>query len=158
MTIKAFSELYNNTKYATIPEHARPNRQFKENSANELTKAVLAWFELNKIHAFRQSSEGRYLAPKTVTNVIGKVITLGTGKYIPRSKGAKGSADIAATIPPLGRRLEVEIKYGKDRQSDFQKDFQKEVESMGGIYIIVKTWDGFLYDINRIIAQQQLLA
>src|SRR6267154_3668958 len=146
MTLREFSELYNNTKYGHVPAHCRANHQFKENSANELTKSVLAWLEFKGIHAFRQSSEGRYLAPKTVKNVIGRTVTLGQGKYIPRSKGAKGSADITATLPPLGRRCEIEIKYGKDRQSDVQKEFQKEVESMGGIYIIVRTWDGFLFE------------
>lgn len=155
MTLREFSDLYNKSRHLSIPEHARPVKIFRENSANELTKSVLAWLEFNNIHAFRQSSEGRFLAPKTVKNVMGKTVSLGQGTYIPRSKGAKGAGDITCTLPPFGRRLEIEIKFGNDRQSDVQKEYQKEVEAMGGIYIIVKSWDGFMYDYKRIMEQQQ---
>src|SRR5678816_2579205 len=99
MTLREFSELYNNTKYGHIPEHARPNRQFKESSANELTKSVLAYLEFKGIQAFRQSSEGRMLPAKQIKNVIGQTITVGSNKWIPRSKGGVGKADLSATLP-----------------------------------------------------------
>ena len=72
------------------------------------------------------------------------------GMYIPRSKAAKGSGDITVILPPLGRRLDVEVKYGKDRQSDDQKRFQSELEAMGGLYIIVRTWEDFMHQIVKI--------
>lgn len=151
MTLKQLSELYTTTNYSHIPVHARPSKKFSENGANELTKSILAWFELRGIKAYRQSSEGRYLPEKRVKNVIGQSIVVGGGKFIPRSKGALGAADISVVIPPHGRRLELEIKYGNDRQSDVQKKFQADIEAMGGIYIVVKTWDGFIHQINSII-------
>lgn len=151
MTLKGLSKLYSDTKHPSVPEHCRPNKKFSESGANELTKSVLAWFELKHIKAYRQASEGRYLPEKRVKNVIGQSIVIGGGKFIPRNKGAKGSGDISAIIPPYGRRLEIEIKYGKDRQSDDQKKFQADIESMGGIYIIVKTWDGFIEQIKHIV-------
>ncbi len=150
MSLKEFSELYNNTKYATIPEHARPNRQFKENSANELTKAILFYFEFYGIKAWRESSDGRYLAPKTVQNVMGKTVTLGKGTYIPRSKGAKGLGDISAVMKG-GVFTSWEIKYGKDKQSEVQKATQKEIEESGGKYYIVRNWNSFIFQVTPLM-------
>lgn len=153
MTLREFTTIYNEWKYRdrTVPEHARKLTKFSEGSANDLTKAVLAWFEWKGIKAYRQASEGRYIPEKRITNVLGQSIIAEKGKFIPRSKGAKGSADISAVIPPHGKRMEVEIKYGKDRQSDDQKKFQSEIEAMGGIYFIVKTWDGFIFEIKKYV-------
>ena len=39
----------------------------------------------------------------------------------------------------------IEIKYGKDRQSDDQIRYQEMIEKAGGIYIIVKNFDDFFY-------------
>ncbi|KAF2380358.1 hypothetical protein BSN82_16780, partial [Acinetobacter baylyi] len=54
-----------------------------------------------------------------------------------KGTGTPGSADISATIK--GRSVKIEVKYGKDRQSQAQKDYQKAIEKAGGTYIIVKT-------------------
>jgi len=151
MTLKAFSELYNKSRHLTIPEHARPVKIFRENSANELTKSCLAYLEFHGIQCFRQSSEGRMLPAKQVKNVMGQTITLGQNKWIPRSKGGVGKADLSATLPPHGKRLEIEIKYGKDKQSDDQKKFQAEVERMGGIYLLVRNWDSFIHLITPML-------
>ena len=151
MTLKAFSELYNNSRHQNIPEHARPIKIFRENSANELTKSIIAYLEFKNIQCFRQSSEGRMLPAKQIKNVIGQTITVGSNKWIPRSKGGVGKSDISATLPPHGKRLEIEVKYGKDKQSDVQKEFQKQTESMGGIYLLVKNWDSFIYLITPLI-------
>jgi hypothetical protein len=116
MTLRELSEAIAIKKYANIPEHARPVKKLKENSANELTKSILAYFEYNDIMAWRQASEGRYIKGKEYTDWAGRKKEE-KGMYIPRSKGGKGSADVTATLPPYGRRLEIEVKYGKDRQS-----------------------------------------
>lgn len=151
MTLKQFSELYNKSRHQNIPEHARPIKVFKENSANELTKSVIAYLEFKGIQCFRQSSEGRMLPAKQVKNVIGQIITVGTNTWIPRSKSGVGKADISATLPPHGKRLEIEIKFGRDVQSDAQKEFQAQVESMGGIYLLVRDWSSFIYLITPLI-------
>lgn len=153
MTLKQLAAAYTDMRYkdSTVPQYGRPSQHFSDKSANDLTKAILAWFEVKKIKAWRQSSEGRFLPGTTTTNVIGQRITQ-KGKFIPRAGGAVGSADITCTIPPLGRRLELEIKFGKDRQSDAQKTFQTEIEAMGAIYIIVKTWPDFIEQIKRYVA------
>lgn len=150
MTLKQLSEQIAAKRYANIPKHAWKQVKFSDSGANELTKAVLGYFELKDIKAWRQASEGRFIRGKQYKDWAGRSKEE-KGRYIPRSKAAKGSGDITAIIPPLGRRLDIEVKYGKDRQSDDQKKFQAELESMGGIYIIVRTWEDFYHQITKIL-------
>jgi hypothetical protein len=63
------------------------------------------------------------------------------GKWTP-GQGTKGTADISATI--RGRSVKIEVKYGKDRQSDAQKQYQEDIERAGGVYIIARDMDQFL--------------
>lgn len=67
--------------------------------------------------------------------------TIGTGKWIPGST-TKGTADISATIK--GRSVKIEVKIGKDRQSEAQVAYQKKIEQSGGIYFIAKDFDTFM--------------
>lgn len=152
MTLRQLATAYSEMKYrdSTVPAHCRPSHSFSEKSANDLTKAVLGWFEVKGIKAMRQSTEGRYLPGSTVENVIGQKITQ-KGKWIPRSKQGIGQGDIRVLLPPHGRTMEIEIKYGKDRQSDAQKKYQEELEQAGGIYLIVKSWDGFIEQIKKYV-------
>jgi len=149
MTLKELAQALVNKKYSHIPEHARPVVKYRDGTANELTKAILAYFELRGWKAFRQASEGRYLPEQKVKNVLGQQVTVKKGMYIPRSRGAKGSGDISGALPPHGTRIEIEIKIGKDRQSDVQKEFQAEIEAMGAIYMIVRTWQDFIFQISK---------
>ena len=154
MTLKEFGVAYTRKKYqgSSVPEHARPIKKFSENGANELTNAILAYFEYIGWKASRQSSEGRYIPGKEYTDVIGKKHQH-KGVYIPRAKAAKGCGDIRVIMPPHGRTLEIEVKYGSDRQSPDQKKYQKDLEAMGGIYMIAKTWDGFMHQISKYTAE-----
>jgi len=68
----------------------------------------------------------------------GKVI----GVTWTRGTSTAGSADISATIK--GRSVKIEVKIGKDRQSDAQKRYQEMIERAGGIYIIAKDFDSFV--------------
>jgi hypothetical protein len=36
------------------------------------------------------------------------------------------------------------VKYGRDVQSDAQKQYQEMIEKAGGIYFIAKTFDDFV--------------
>jgi hypothetical protein len=49
----------------------------------------------------------------------------------------------------VGVRIEIEIKAGRDRQSDKQKGFQKMMEDHGAIYIICRDAAECLDEINR---------
>jgi hypothetical protein len=128
--------------YWRVPEHAIPTAKYSENSANGLTRCVIDWLLLNGHFAERSGNEGRTIDQrKEVVDVLGQRKTIGTVKRIP-SSGTKGTSDIKAVIK--GKFIAIEIKYGKDRQSEAQKDYQTKVEASGGEYWIVRTFDEFM--------------
>lgn len=129
-------------KYPNLPDHARAITVPSDSSTNGLTKCVIKWIELNGYQAERINSTGRYIDDrKIVTNVVGQQALIGSGKWI-KSSGTVGTADISSVIN--GRSVKIEIKFGKDRQSQAQKDYQAAIERAGGIYIIVREFDGFV--------------
>lgn len=114
------------TKYPSVPDYARPKKTYKTTDANGLTKAIVEFIDLSGGWATRISVEGRYIES--------------LGKRIPSSV-KKGTADIHAVYK--GRHLSIEVKIGKDRQSDEQKTVQKSIEAAGGIYFIATTFEAF---------------
>lgn len=52
--------------------------------------------------------------------------------------GKRGSADLIGVLPG-GLFLAVETKSRLGRQSEFQREFQREVEERGGLYVLCKT-------------------
>lgn len=71
-----------------------------------------------------------------------------------RRKGTKvlGTSDMKGTI--ASRSVYIEIKIGRDSQSDHQIAYQARVERTGGLYWIVKTLDGFLELFNEITGME----
>jgi len=126
---------------SSMPDYAIPKPKYTDNSANALTKSIIAWIELNGYQAERINNTGRYVDnKKTVKNIMGQSITIGSGQYIPGT-GTKGTADISATIK--GKSIKIEVKYGKDRQSEAQKEYQASIERSGGVYFIAKDFESF---------------
>jgi hypothetical protein len=113
-------------KYPSVPDYARPKPKLSASDANSLTKAIVSFIDLSGGWATRISVEGRYIES--------------LGKRIPSSV-KKGTADIHAVYK--GRHLSIEVKIGKDRQSEEQKDVQKSVEAAGGHYFIARNFDDF---------------
>lgn len=137
-------------KYPSVPDYAIPVPKYSDNSANGLTKCVIDFLQLSGWQAERINTMGRMIDNrKQVTDVLGRTKTIGSTKYIPTT-GTKGSSDISATI--MGRSVKIEIKYGKDRQSQDQKKYQESVEKSGGIYWIVKTFEDFLKKYDDFLA------
>jgi hypothetical protein len=129
-------------KYPNMPESYIPKTDWKDNSANALTKCVIAWIQFMGGQAERISSQGQYRE--------GAKIQVGTGelayhKQLPGKwtpgQSTKGTADISATI--RGRSVKIEIKQ-KDKQSEAQKQYQQAIERAGGVYIIVRDFDSFM--------------
>jgi len=144
ITLK-WEEDCNKTK---MPPEYVPRTKFSDKTANELTKAVITFIKLKGGQAERISNTGRYVDySKIFTDVIGRTRKIGSGKYI-KGSGTNGTADISATIN--GRSVKIEIKIGADRQSEAQKKYQDDVERAGGIYLIAKTWEGFINEYNKI--------
>ena len=140
--------------YPSLPEHAIKQPKYSEGSANELTRCVIDFLNLSGHLAERHSNEGRVIDNrKTYTDVIGRQKTIGTLKRI-SSNQVNGTSDIKATIN--GRMVAIEIKYGRDVQSDAQAIYQKRVEQAGGVYWIVKTFDQFHDQYVRFVGQLKL--
>jgi len=53
--------------------------------------------------------------------------------------GLKGQADISGLLI-TGRRLEIEVKSAKGRQSKDQKNFEQMITDFQGIYILAKDY------------------
>lgn len=109
--------------------------KFYDNSANELTKAIMIWFKINGHFAARINSGATY-DPRL-------------GIYRKGSGATAGMADINAVVK--GKSISVEVKYGKDRIRESQIKVKSEIELAGGIYFIARTFDGFLEQIKLYI-------
>jgi hypothetical protein len=130
-------------KYPSMRPDLIPLTDWKDTSANGLTKCIIFWINALGGQAERISSQGQYRE--------GKKIKVGTGeiqyeKQLPGKwtpgQSTKGTADISATI--RGRSVKIEVKFKADRQSDAQKQYQEAIEKAGGTYIIAKTFDDFV--------------
>ena len=130
-------------KYPNMDEKFFPLSDWKDSSANGLTKCIISWINFNGGQAERISSQGQYREGKKIDVGTGEIAYKKQlpGKWTP-GQGTKGTADISATI--RGRSVKIEVKYGKDIQSDAQKNYQEMIEKAGGIYIIARNFDDFV--------------
>ena len=141
--LKALMEDEQRRKHPNFPPQCLPSIKVSDNSANSLTKCIVNFLNLSGCQAERISTTGRWIDESfTYTNIMGQTRKAGSGRYI-KGSGTKGSADISAIIN--GKSVKIEVKYGKDRQSDDQKKYQENIERAGGVYIIAKDFQSF-YD------------
>lgn len=139
--LKQLKQKDTRAKYPSVPDIALPKIQYNENSANGLTRCIIDFLQLSGHQAERINTMGRPIDNrKQVTDVIGRTKTIGSMTW-GKSTATKGSADISATIN--GRSVKIEVKYGKDRQSEDQKKYQQAIEQAGGQYWIAKNFDQF---------------
>lgn len=126
---------FKSEKYPTIPVDYLALTKFEDKTANGLTKAITSFIKLNGYQAERINTMGVAREKKrTDGKVIGVTWTKGTT--------TAGSADISATI--RGRSVKIEVKVGKDRQSEAQKRYQESIERAGGVYLIARDFDSFV--------------
>jgi len=131
----------NKRRHPDFPDSYRPKKIYKTSTANGLTKAVVDFLNFSGHWATRINNQGTWVREKAHVN----------GGYYRPSTQAKGIADIDSLIK--GRKVAIEIKIGKDRQSEAQKEFQAKIERAGGHYWIVKDFDQF-YEQYRIFVEQ----
>jgi hypothetical protein len=118
----------NRLRYPNIPEYARTSPKYNDTTANGLTKCIIDFIRLSGGQAER-------------INCTGRVIKKGLRQQYIATSGQRGTADISATIN--GRSVKIEVKIGNDRQSEYQKKYQHDIESSGGIYYIAKNFASF---------------
>ena len=150
MTLKDLSELkwHNDCKGTKMPHDYVPKDKFTDKTANSLTKAIVTYINLIGGQAERISSMGRVIdGRKVVTNTLGQTGIIGSQTYI-RGTSTNGTADISAIYK--GKSLKIEVKIGKDKQSEVQKIYEANVNRAGGFYILAKDWNGFIESFNTI--------
>lgn len=125
-----------------------PQSKHTDKKANRLTDAIKTWINLSGGQAERISTTGRPLDRRTTyEDVLGHKRQIGSLTWIPGTS-TPGSADISATIklksnPTVGISVKIEIKVGRDIQSDRQKKYQQQVEQAGGIYLLIHSFSEF---------------
>jgi hypothetical protein len=122
-------------RYPSIPPAYHVKTKWDDKTANGLTKAICSFIQYNGYQAERINTMGVAREKRTTGGkLIGVTWTKGTT--------TKGSADISATI--RGRSVKIEVKIGKDRQSEAQKKYQEDIERAGGVYLIARDFDSFV--------------
>lgn len=111
-----------------------PKKGKKQSESSALTDAVIKYIKLHGGVAYRINTVGVYDAK------LGGLRTSGMKKGLPDVIGIH-----------KGRFLGIEIKIGKDRQSDDQKDREAEINQAGGIYLIAKTFDQIKPELDEIL-------
>lgn len=129
--LRVFENEYNAAYYtgrmANIPVECRALYRFSDKTANELTKAIVAWL----------NSHGAFGAR---VNTIG-VFDAKAQRY--RFSGStNGMADVTAIVG--GKHVSLEIKHGHDKPRQAQLNVQRQVQQAGGIYEFVHTFEEFL--------------
>ena len=133
-SIKELENQYFEYERCKRPDFPYPVKTaFRDDGANALTKSIRAWFALN----------GGYMARINTTGVYDTKM-----RRYRFSGSTKGVADLVGTY--RGRSISIEVKFGRDVQSEKQRLYQSQIEQAGGIYIIASTFDGFLQQINQI--------
>lgn len=92
---------------------------------------------------------GKYIdRSRTVTDVLGRKRTIGSGEWVKDKTVKPGRADVRCFFN--GKMYNLEVKVGADRLSDAQKKEQVRAATNGEEYVIIKTIDDFLdiYDKN----------
>jgi hypothetical protein len=120
-------------KHPDIPKAYLPKTAFRDDSANALTKCIVAWLQLHGCFAGRVNTTGTYNHKLR--------------KYI-HSGSRKGMADITAVVN--GRHVSIEVKTSRDKPRPEQMKAKQEIERAGGIYIFVHSFDEFLEQIQII--------
>ena len=130
-------------KYPSMDVRFIPLTDWKDTSANGLTKCIIFWINAMGGQAERISNQGQYREGKKIDVGTGEIAYKKQlpGKWTP-GQGTKGTADISATM--RGRSVKIEVKYGRDVQSDAQKQYQEMIEKAGGVYQIVRDFDSFV--------------
>ncbi|NLV18652.1 MAG: hypothetical protein GXY51_04085 [Bacteroidetes bacterium] len=135
--------------HPTIPYLA--SRKYRDDSANGLTRCIIDFLRLTGHQAERINCTGRYIdGTKVVRDTIGRTYKIGSIKRLFTS-GQKGTSDISAIVKTTNGSVipwKVEVKTGRDSQSEAQRIYQKQVESAGGIYSIVRSFDDFIKHYN----------
>lgn len=140
LPLKQLAEKVEENRYKerpSVPIKYRIKPVFRENTANELTRSIIEFMKVIGGQAERINSMGRQITKNRRT-----IWVYGTG--------TNGTADISATWE--GKSIKIEVKATRgEKQSEKQKEYQRTIEQSGGIYIIARSFDGFLFQFFKAV-------
>ena len=113
-------------KHPSMPLPYIAKRKFRDDNANGLTNCITHYITLKGGFASRINNTGVYDARL-------KKYRPGTSK--------RGLPDIISTY--RGKSLHIEVKAGKDIQSEAQRKIESEVKQAGGAYYIARNFTDF---------------
>lgn len=122
-----------------------------------LKQIMLALGCLPKLRIWRNNTGQLWSGSQIIKFDRGKTVYVEKGDVLlknayPVKFGLEGSADILGIIAPDGRFLAIEVKRPKGgRQSERQQNFEGMVKAMGGIYILARSPEEALEELNKIV-------
>lgn len=151
--LEELADIENQRKHPHTPAMYLGESKYRDDTANGLTRCIIDYIKLHGGQAERVNSMGVPIdTRREVTDIIGHRRTIGSVQWRP-SGATIGSADISATI--RGRSVKIEVKIGKDRQSEAQRQYQQAVEQAGGVYYIAKDFTSFVAWYQRTFVQKE---
>ncbi len=128
-------------------------------TANGLTQFVVNFLDWSGCYGNRINTVGRVIKQGRDIHTAGGGI-IKAKQIMIKSSTKKGTADINGIIggsdTTIGIPCHIEIKVGRDTQKEDQKKQEKQVNSVGGLYTIVKTVDEFLYFYDKVMAMPKI--
>ncbi len=128
MARSAFAKIH-----PAVPPHCYPEFKYTDNTTNGLTKCIIDFVRLKGGYSERVNTQGQYNAK--------------IGKFT-KGMTRKGTPDIVCSIG--GKFVSVEVKVGKDRQSEHQMKIEEEIKRSAGVYFIAKDFASFIEFYNTI--------
>ncbi|MHB8871645.1 MAG: VRR-NUC domain-containing protein [Candidatus Doudnabacteria bacterium] len=113
-----------NSKYKVVDD-----KLVIKQTANDLTDAIVTYLNLQGHFVWRQNNGGVFDPTKKI--------------FRKNPKQKKGVPDICG-ISKHGYGLYIEVKTGKDKLSEEQKEFAKSVAARGGIWIVARSIDNVI--------------
>lgn len=88
---------------------------------SDIQSTILSYLRMKNVFCYKSNNVG--------------IFNKKTGSYIPSA--VKGLPDIICVIE--GKYVGIEVKSKSGKQSDTQKDFQRELIKAGGMYLLAKS-------------------
>lgn len=143
-----YKELYREHLKKTTPLFARdfPNTDPlipKESTSNGLTQLIIRWLTWSGHYANRISTQGQAQVHKIPRWNVGSE-QMQYSKTVKWIKGStkRGTPDISAII--FGRSVWIEVKVGKDRLSEEQKEQGAAIQEAGGAWFVARDMQSFV--------------
>ncbi|ARN78675.1 hypothetical protein BST97_12115 [Nonlabens spongiae] len=130
-SLKKFEDFAFKKKVEANPSFPYPVKtRYSDRDTNSLTKCVQDCIELTGGFVERVNSTGMLLKTKD-------------GERWVKGSSRAGTSDLHALIKGVSVKIEIKCKYTNDRQSEAQKQYQRDIERAGGIYVIVRDFTEF---------------